>query len=165
MRYVLEGGVRKAGGRLRITAQLIEAETGAHIWADRFDGALEDVFDLQDQITDKVVGIVEPSLQQSEIERARRKPPESLDAEDLVWRALPHLRKWRPADCRIAIGILEQALELDPNHALAHACVARSHMNCFWYEGLNQADKSTALSHARLVGVMREDVPNPTLSR
>ena len=64
VRYVLEGGVRKAGDRLRITAQLIEAETGAHIWADRFDGALEDVFDLQDQITDKVVGIVEPSLQQ-----------------------------------------------------------------------------------------------------
>ena len=75
VRYVLEGGVRKAGNRLRITAQLIEAETGAHLWADRFDGSLDDVFELQDQITDKVVGIVEPSLQHSEIERARQKRP------------------------------------------------------------------------------------------
>ena len=83
VRYVLEGGVRKAGNRLRITAQLIEAETGAHLWADRFDGAIEDVFDLQDQITDHVVGIVEPSLQRSEIERSRRKRPDNLDAYDL----------------------------------------------------------------------------------
>ena len=91
VRYVLEGGVRKAGNRLRITAQLIEAETGAHLWADRFDGALDDVFDLQDQITDKVVGIVEPSLRRSEIERSRRKHPENLDAYDLYLRALPHM--------------------------------------------------------------------------
>src|ERR1700719_1509998 len=91
VRYVLEGGVRKAGNRLRITGQLIEAETGAHLWADRYDGAVEDVFDLQDQITEKVVGIVEPSLQRSEIERARRKRPESLDAYDLYLRAVPHM--------------------------------------------------------------------------
>jgi adenylate cyclase len=80
VRYVLEGGVRKAGNRLRITTQLIEAETGAHLWADRFDGSLDDVFELQDQITERVVGIVEPSLQHSEIERARQKRPENLDA-------------------------------------------------------------------------------------
>ena len=89
VRYVLEGGVRKAGNRLRITAQLIEAETGAHLWADRFDGAIDDVFELQDQITERVVGIVEPSLQHSEIERARQKRPENLDAYDLYLRALP----------------------------------------------------------------------------
>ena len=83
VRYVLEGGVRKAGNRVRITAQLIEAETGAHLWADKFDGALEDVFELQDKITDAVVGIVEPSLRRAEIERARRKRPENLDAYDL----------------------------------------------------------------------------------
>ena len=77
VRYVLEGGVRKAGSRVRITAQLLEAETGAHLWADRYDGKLEDVFDLQDQITENVVGVVEPSLRQSEIERSRRKPPET----------------------------------------------------------------------------------------
>ena len=84
VRYVLEGGVRKSGNRLRITGQLIEAETGAHLWADKFDGAVEDVFDLQDQITDRVVGIVEPNLRQSEIERSRRKRPENLDAYDLL---------------------------------------------------------------------------------
>jgi adenylate cyclase len=87
VRYVLEGGV---GQRLRITAQLVEAATGAHVWADRFDGALEDVFDLQDQITDRVVAAVEPSVQKSEIERSRQKRPDSLDAYDLYLRALPY---------------------------------------------------------------------------
>ena len=91
VRYVLEGAVRKAGNRVRITAQLLEAETGAHLWADRYDGKLEDVFDLQDQITERVVGVVEPSLRQSEIERSRRKRPENLDAYDLYLRALPHM--------------------------------------------------------------------------
>ena len=151
VRYVLEGGIRKAGGRLRISAQLIEAETGAHIWADRFDGAVEDVFDLQDQITDKVVGIVEPSLARPEIERAARKHPDNLDALDLVWRALPHARKWLPKDCRIAIGILRQALEIDPNHASAHAYLSLCHYNCFLYEGLDAIDKAAALKHARIV--------------
>ena len=83
VRYVLEGGVRKAGNRLRVTGQLIEAETWAHLWADRYDGAVEDVFDLQDQITDQVVGIIEPSQQRSQVERSRRKRPENLDAYDL----------------------------------------------------------------------------------
>ncbi len=88
------GGIRKAGGRVRITVQLIEAETATHIWAEKYDAALTDVFDLQDQITDRVVGIVEPSLQRSEIERSRRKRPENLDAYDLFLRAMPtSLRK------------------------------------------------------------------------
>src|SRR5208337_1924134 len=107
VRYVLEGGVRKAGNRLRITAQLIEAQTGAHLWADRYDGALDDVFELQDQITDKVVGIVEPSLQRSEIERSGRKRPENLGAYDLYLRAVPHMAPLAPADARIAAGFLE----------------------------------------------------------
>ena len=112
VRYVLEGGVRKAANRLRITPQLIEAETGAHLWADRFDGGLEDVFDLQDQITDRVIGIVEPSLQKSEIERSRRKHPDNLDAYDLYLRALPYIESIRPADARIAAGFLEDAINL-----------------------------------------------------
>jgi adenylate cyclase len=124
VRYVLEGGVRKAGSRLRITAQLIEAETGAHLWADRVDGLLDDVFELQDQITERVVGIVEPSLQRSEIERARRKPPENLDAYDLYLRALPHMASVMPTDVRIAARFLEDSLKLDPNYAAAHGLLA-----------------------------------------
>src|SRR6201998_1787386 len=88
VRYVLEGSVRKAGDRVRITGQLIDTTTGAHIWADRFDGALDDIFELQDQIAGNVVGAIEPKLRQSEIERATRKPTESLDAYDLYLRAL-----------------------------------------------------------------------------
>ena len=86
VRYVLEGSVRKAGNRVRITGQLIDAATGAHIWADRFDGALDDVFELQDQVAASVVGAIEPSLRLSEIERASRKPTASLDAYDLFLR-------------------------------------------------------------------------------
>jgi adenylate cyclase len=148
VRYVLEGGVRKAGNRVRITAQLLEGETGAHLWADRFDGALEDVFDLQDQITDRVVGIVEPSLRQSEIERSRRKPPENLDAYDLFLRALPHMASVMPADAMVAMAFLENALRLDPNYAAAHAFIAWCHEICFMRGGFHEADKIAGLRHA-----------------
>ncbi len=149
VRYVLEGGVRKAGARLRITAQLIEAETGAHLWADRFDGALDDVFALQDQITERVVGIVEPSLQRSEIERARRKPPENLGAYDLYLRALPHMESLTPASARIAAAVLEDALKLDPNYVAAHALLAWCRQIIFVQGGLAEPDKTLALRHAR----------------
>src|SRR5437870_13393011 len=86
VRYVLEGSVRKAANRVRITGQLIDTATGAHLWADRFDGRLEDVFDLQDQVTTNVVGAIAPTLQRAEIERAKRKPTESLDAYDYFLR-------------------------------------------------------------------------------
>ena len=92
VRYVLEGSVRKAGIAVRITGQLIDAATGAHLWADRFDGSLEDVFDLQDQVTASVVAAIEPNLRKAEIERAQRKPTENLQAYDLMLRALPHIR-------------------------------------------------------------------------
>ena len=151
VRYVLEGGVRKAGNRLRITAQLIEAETGAHLWADRYDGALEDVFDLQDQITDKVVGIVEPSLQRSEIERSRRKRPENLDAYDLYLRAVPHMATVMPADAKIAAELLKDALRLQPNYAAAHARLAWCHEIFFTRAGCNAADKVAGVGHARAV--------------
>jgi adenylate cyclase len=92
---------------------LLEAETGAHLWADKYEGKLKDVFELQDQITKKVVVVVEPSLQQSEIERSRRKRPENLDAYDLYLRALPHMMSMVPADARIAEEFLKDALKLD----------------------------------------------------
>ena len=91
VRYVLEGSVRKAGNRMRIAGQLIDAETGAHLWADHFDGALEDMFDLQDHVTSSVVGAIAPKLQHEEIKRARRKPTENLDAYDYYLRGLAKL--------------------------------------------------------------------------
>src|SRR5262245_25748279 len=94
VRYVLEGSVRKLGNRLRIAGQLIDASTGAHLWADRLDGALEDIFALQDQVAASVVSIIAPKLERTEIERAKRKPTESLDAYDYYLRARESARRW-----------------------------------------------------------------------
>lgn len=123
VRYVLEGGIRKAGNRLRITGQLIDASNGSHLWANKFDGDLEDVFTLQDKITESVVGAIEPMLRKAEIDRARRKPTESLDAYDLYLRALPHVYAMRPDRNLAALQLLNSAIELDPHYApaLAHA--------------------------------------------
>ena len=88
VRYVLEGSVRRAGNRVRITGQLIDAATGVHLWADRFDSLLEDIFDLQDRVTSSVIGAISPQLERAEIERAQRKPTESLQAYDYYLRAL-----------------------------------------------------------------------------
>jgi adenylate cyclase len=149
VRYVLEGSVRKAGNRLRITSQLIEAESGAHLWADRYDGAIEDVFDLQDKITDAVVGIIEPNLRRAEIERVRRKRPENLGAYDLYLRALPHFVSVMPEDANIGMGFLEQALELDPNYAAAHAFMAWGLEIRVLRGGFNEADAAAGVRHAR----------------
>jgi TolB-like protein len=119
VRYVLEGSVRKSGSRLRITGQLIDAGTGAHLWANRFDGALEDVFDLQDKITESVVGAIEPTLRKVEIERARRKPAENLDAYDLYLRALGHVHAFLPDENLAGFELLRKAIDLDPNYGLA----------------------------------------------
>jgi adenylate cyclase len=149
VRYVLEGGVRKAGNRLRITAQLLEAETGAHLWADRYDGALEDVFDLQDKITTGIVGIIEPNLRRAEIERAQRKRPDNLNAYDFYLRALPHMASIMPQDAAIGMGHLEEALKLDPNYAAAHAYLAWALEMRFVRGGFSEADAASALRHAR----------------
>ena len=119
VRFVLEGGVRKAGNRLRITGQLIDAATGAHLWAERYDGGLEDVFDLQDKITAQVVGAIVPTIRRAEIENARRKPAENLDAYDLFLRALPHASIIHPQDNLIALEYLNKAIALDPDYAPA----------------------------------------------
>jgi adenylate cyclase len=123
VRYVLEGSVRKAGDRVRITGQLIDATTGAHLWADKFDGQLQDIFELQDQITANVVGALEPTMRKAEIERARRKPVEHMGAYDLYLRALPHIHAIRPDENLLALGLLEEAIDLDKDYApaLAHA--------------------------------------------
>ena len=110
VRYVLEGSVRKAGERVRVSGQLIETETSVHLWAERYDRRLDDVFALQDEITLNVVGAIEPSLREAEIERVKRKRPENLDAYDLVLRALPHVFLPMPAEAAKAMPLLERAL-------------------------------------------------------
>jgi hypothetical protein len=127
VRYVLEGSVRKAANRVRVTGQVIEAETGRHVWADRYDRTLDDVFAIQDELTMSVVAAIEPSLRQAEIERVKRKRPDSLDAYDLVLRAIPHVYLAMPDDATQALPLLERALEMQPNYGLASGFAAWCH--------------------------------------
>ena len=120
VRYVLEGGVRKSADRVRITAQLIDASTGAHLWADRFDGSLEDIFELQDQVTASVVGAIAPRLEQAEVERAKHKPTESLDAYDYFLRGIASLHSWTKESNDEALRLFNKAIELDSDFASAY---------------------------------------------
>ncbi len=148
VRYVLEGSVRKAANRLRITGQLIEAASATHIWADKFEGAVEDIFDLQDRLTENIVGAIEPSLRRAEIDRARRKRPGSLNAYDLYLRAMPHVHANTPADTDEALRLLNEALRLDPNYATAHGYAAWGHEQRFFRGGFHPEDRAAALEHA-----------------
>jgi len=125
VRYVLEGSVRKAANRVRISGQLVDAATGAHLWADRFDGGLEDIFDLQDQVTASVVGAIAPKLEQAEIERSRRKPTESLDAYDYFLRGVAAVHRWTRDANNEALQHFRRAIELDPEFASAYGMAAR----------------------------------------
>jgi TolB-like protein/Tfp pilus assembly protein PilF len=118
VRYVLEGSVRKSGNRLRITAQLVDGTSGAHLWADRFDGAVEDVFDVQDRITESVATIVEPQIREAEIERSRRERPGSVAAYDLYLQALPKIRAGTQDENAAAYALLSKAIGLEPNNGI-----------------------------------------------
>ena len=150
VRYVLEGSVRKAANRVRIIGQLIEGANATHIWADKFEGAVEDIFDLQDQLTLSIVSAIEPSIQRAEIERARRKRPDSLDAYDLYLRALPHAFANTPEDSDVALRILKEALSLEPAYPIAHGYVAWCHQQRFFRSGFHAEDRSAALKHAHI---------------
>src|SRR5260370_12649891 len=113
VRYVLEGSVRKAGNRVRITGQLVNAETGNHIWADRYDSTLEDIFDLQDRVTTSVIGAIAPQLERAEIVRAQRKPTESLDAYDCYLRGMASFYPGTREGISEALRIFYRAIELD----------------------------------------------------
>jgi TolB-like protein len=119
VRYVLEGSVRKDRNRVRVTGQLVQADTGAHVWAQRYEGDLGDIFALQDEMTANIVGALVPSLQRAEIDRARSKPPGNLDAYDLYLRALAAFYTWTREGNDRALQLLEQAMTLDPNYAAA----------------------------------------------
>src|SRR5258708_36738259 len=118
--YVLEGSVRKAGARLRITGQLIDAATGAHLWADKFEGELQDVFDLQDNVATSVVGAIAPRLIQADVERAKRKSPESWDSYDLYLRGIALFVQRTPETTDQALDLFRKAIVLDTEFALAH---------------------------------------------
>jgi TolB-like protein len=148
VRYVLEGSVRRSGSRIRIAAQLVEAESGRHLWADRYDRSYSDIFDLQDEITTSVIGAIEPNLRKVEVERVRRKRPDNLGAYDLVLRALPHTYSHRAEDADAAIPYLLKALELEPGYPAAHASLAWCYH--FLYRlGLRPQDRTRAIEHAR----------------
>lgn len=149
VRYVLEGGIRKAGNRVRITGQLIEAETGTHLWAERYDRPLDDIFAVQDEITLSVVGVIEPSLRRAEIERVKRKRPDNLDAYDLVLQALPFAYTGELENAATAIPLLERALALDPGYAGAQAALAWCLHHQFSRGGLREEDRTAAIRHAR----------------
>jgi TolB-like protein/cytochrome c-type biogenesis protein CcmH/NrfG len=130
--YVLEGSVRKAGIRVRITAQLINAATGNHIWAERFDRDLEDIFAVQDEITESVVAAIGPELMVAETQRAQRKPPQSLDAWDYLLRALSHIWRLNEEDMREAKDLLLRAVEIDPGYAQAHSMLGWTYIHHAW---------------------------------
>jgi TolB-like protein len=148
VRYALEGSVRKAANRMRITAQLIEAETNAHLWAERYDRPLDDIFAVQDEITMCVVGAIEPSLRKAEIDRVRRQRPSNLNAYDLVLRSLPFVYSLMPKHAETAMPLLRDALKLEPHYGLAHALLSWCFHVRFNRGGAREADRVGAIRHA-----------------
>ncbi len=149
VRYVLEGGVRKSGNRVRITAQLIDAETDEHLWAEQYDRLLEDVFALQDEITMCVVGAIEPSVRKAEIDRIKRQRPETFTAYDLLLRSQQFVFAGMPAEAAKAIALLEEALKLEPDYSAAHAYLSWCFHSRFGRGGLREEDRLAAVNHAR----------------
>jgi len=129
VRYVLEGSVRKAANRVRITGQLIDAAAGTHLWAERFEGSLDDIFELQDEVATSVVGAIAPQLERAEIERAKRKPTENLGAYDYYLRGLADLQRGTREAIDDALLLFAKAIELDPDFASAYGTAAWCH---FW---------------------------------
>ena len=160
VRYVLEGSVRKAGDRLRVTGQLIDAATGTHVWAERYDRPVADIFAVQDEITASVVAAIEPQLYAAEALRVQGKPPESLNAWGCVIRAMPHVWTWESQDDDTALDLLKRATEIDPTYARAHSLLAFCLGSRLHLGGLEQERHvATALSTARRA--MELDVEDP----
>jgi TolB-like protein/Tfp pilus assembly protein PilF len=151
--YVVEGSVRKIGDRVRITAQLNDAATGSHIWAERYDRDLADVFAVQDEITEAIVAAIEPQLFAAENFRARRKLPDSMDAWDLVMRALSHYWRVTRQDNMVAQALLEKATAIDPNYGQALGVLAASHMFCAHMGWENIAEAAPIAERAALTAI------------
>ena len=157
--YIVEGSVRKVGNRVRVTAQLIEAATANHLWAERYDRELEDIFAIQDEVTQTIVGTVVGRLEYVVREQAEHKPPANMGAYDLLLRGRAHYLEWSPEDNRAAKDLLERAIELDPNYAPAYAILAETNYVqwlCGWHPNLGDcfdrfctlAERSVSLDDA-----------------
>jgi adenylate cyclase len=157
VRYVLEGGVRKSGNRVRITAQLIDAETDAHIWAEQYDRLLENVFALQDDITMCVVGAIEPSLRKAEVDRVKRQRPNTFDAYDLLLRSQQFVFAGMPKEAAKAIPLLEEALKIEPDYSAAHAYLSWCLHSRYGRGGLREDDRVAAVQHARTAITLGND--------
>jgi TolB-like protein len=154
--YVVEGSVRKGGDRIRITVQLNDVSTGSHIWAERYDRSLADVFAVQDEITEAIVAAIEPQLYAAENFRAKRKAPDSMDAWDLVMRALSHYWRVTRQDNMVAQALLEKATAIDPNYGQALGVLAASHMFCAHMGWENIAEAAPIAERAALTAVNAE---------
>ena len=157
VRYLLEGSVRKDGDRVRINSQLIDAANGAQVWAERYDRRLDDLFALQDEIASAVVGALEPGLKRAEIERVRRKRPDSLDAYELVLKAQPDVDLGMPEQVTRALKYLERSLAMLPTYALAHANAAMCHHCLYLRTGLQEENRLASLSHAQAAMTYGQD--------
>ena len=159
--YILEGSVQRAGGRIRITVQLVETEGGSHLWAEKYDGALDDIFKLQDSITEQVAGALQPSIRLAEIEKSQRKRPQDIGAYDYTMRAFPHVWMLEKDEATIALDLLGKALEIDSQYPLALALAAwcwsqRAVYN--WHSDIAQA-KAEALVRAEAAASLSNDDP------
>ncbi|HVY43869.1 MAG TPA: winged helix-turn-helix domain-containing protein [Hyphomicrobiaceae bacterium] len=161
VRYVLEGSVRRGSGKLRIIAQLVDATTGAHLWAEHYDGAQDEIFDFQDRITEGVVGLIAPNIQRAEIERARRKPPQRLDAYDLFLQAQARHHSTQPEDNAYAFRLLERAIELTPNFspALSFAASVLEFRIVMGWSPLTADDRQTCLGLVERAVLSASDDP------
>jgi adenylate cyclase len=146
--YLLEGSVQKAGNRLRIIVQLIETAGGAHVWSSRFDGAMDDFFDLEDRITEQVAGALQPSIRIAEIERSRRKRPQDLGSYDFTMRAMPHVWAFEKAESARAIELLEKALAIDPAYPLALSLAGWCHAQRAVYNWAEEIAASQAMARS-----------------
>lgn len=146
--YLLEGSVQKAGGRLRITVQLIETEGGAHVWSARYDGTIDEFFDLEDRITQQVAGALQPSIRIAEIERSRRKRPQDLNCYDYTMRAMPHVWALEKDESAKALELLEKALTIDPQYPLALALAGWCHAQRSVYNWAEDLSASQAMARA-----------------
>jgi adenylate cyclase len=146
--YLLEGSVQKAGNRLRIIVQLIETEGGAHVWSSRFDGAIDEFFDLEDRITEQVAGALQPSIRIAEIERSRRKRPQELGSYDYTMRAMPHVWALEKDESAKALELLEQALAIDPQYPLALSLAGWCHAQRSVYNWADDIAASQAIARS-----------------